>query len=158
MKKLSKKEQSIIDVILNAKPALEPDRAKITWRKRQWKLPRGKTTTRLKVNRPPSKVYWDILRQSGRKLTECKLCGSDHKLNIHHKDGNPNNNSVENLQLLCEHCHFLYHDPTEEGIHDELEGTKNDYDMLDDLEIRKFYGIVEEEFPNVDEDEVLEEE
>lgn len=158
MKKMTKKEQDLINAILNAKPAQEPDRAQIKWKKRQWKLPRGKTTTRLRVNRPAPAVYWNILRNSGRKMTECELCGSDYKLNIHHKNGNPNNNALDNLQILCQHCHFLYHDPTEEGVHDELEGTKNDTDNLDDPEVRKFYGIVQEEdVPNVDDDYELSE-
>jgi|GEM_PF-610793 len=31
------------------------------------------------------------------------------KGHFHHKDGNPENNSVENLQFLCEKCHKMVH-------------------------------------------------
>ena len=139
--------------ILNAKPSEEPDRAKIRWKKQRWKLPRAKTTTRVRATRPSHKIYWDILRQAGRNCKECETCSSDYELTIHHIDGNPFNNSLENLQVLCWHCHLLFHEPSEAGVHDELEGTKNDFDNLDDPEIRKFYGIVEEDIPNThDED------
>lgn len=45
----------------------------------------------------------------------CQLCGWSTKneftgkvpLQIHHIDGNPENNNIENLQLLCPNCHSL---------------------------------------------------
>lgn len=49
-----------------------------------------------------------IIELRGRK---CEQCGSvswlDQPINleIHHKDGNHNNNSLDNLQLLCPNCH-----------------------------------------------------
>jgi hypothetical protein len=153
LRKLTKEEQDI----LNAKPADEPDHAKTLWKKRTWKLSRGKTTTRVRTNRPNSEIYWSILRKAGKNVNECENCTSDYRLTIHHRDGNPFNNSIENLQVLCWHCHLLFHDPTEEGVHDELEGTKNDFDNLDDPEIRKFYGIVQEDIPEVDDEEFSEE-
>jgi len=150
---LTESEQSI----LNAKSADEPDRAKIRWKKQRWKLPRGKTTTRMRTVRPSHEIYWNILRQGGRNDKECETCSSDYKLTIHHRDGNPFNNSLENLQILCWHCHLLFHEPSEAGVHDELEGTKNDFDYLDDLEIRKFYGIVNEDIPNAHDEDYSEE-
>lgn len=42
---------------------------------------------------------------------KCEICGTETwlgkplVLQIHHKDGNHNNNSIDNLQLLCPNCH-----------------------------------------------------
>jgi hypothetical protein len=48
-------------------------------------------------------------------------------------------------------AHLLFHDPTEEGVHDELEGTKADLDPLDDPEIRRFLGIIDDDDGVIDE-------
>lgn len=32
-----------------------------------------------------------------------------HKLVIHHKDGDHNNDNPENIQILCRRCHSLFH-------------------------------------------------
>jgi len=44
----------------------------------------------------------------------CEMCGSTRRLSIHHRDGNGRNttnpnNSIENLQTLCNSCHCLLH-------------------------------------------------
>lgn len=39
----------------------------------------------------------------------CESCGSTEKLHVHHCDENWQNNSVENLQTLCESCHRSWH-------------------------------------------------
>lgn len=122
----------------------EPDRARINWKKRKWTLLRGKTTTRPKTHRPPAETYWQILKDAGRNLCVCELCNSDYRITVHHKDGNPHNNSVGNLQVLCWNCHLLFHNSTDEAEHHELEGTKQDSDPLDDRETRRFLGIVDE--------------
>lgn len=41
-------------------------------------------------------------------------CEGDHKREthyqeIHHVDGNPRNNNIENLKLLCKNCHRKAH-------------------------------------------------
>ena len=46
---------------------------------------------------------------------KCEICGWGEKnpitgkvpLEIHHKDGNRNNNIEENFQVLCPNCHAL---------------------------------------------------
>lgn len=59
-----------------------------------------------------------ILPNSGhyraRKLVrriKCERCGTRKKrLDVHHLDGDPTNNVLSNLQVLCRSCHNLVHD------------------------------------------------
>ena len=50
------------------------------------------------------KVHRKYLEQEG----VCAICGNplNNGFHRHHKDGDPSNNSYENLQLLCPSCHF----------------------------------------------------
>jgi len=46
------------------------------------------------------------------KKTKCTKCDYDkHKgsLHVHHIDGDHNNNSKENLEVLCANCHAELH-------------------------------------------------
>lgn len=99
--------------ILTAKPTVEPDRAKIKWPKIKWKRPRGKTELvpkKRKRSRTPSKVLREVLASHGRLLDRCEDCGQNYaRLDIHHKDGNHNNNHVDNLTVLCRGCHAERH-------------------------------------------------
>jgi len=51
------------------------------------------------------------LLDEGYKEYKCEKCGLSSWLNnpipleLHHKDGNHYNNSLENFQLLCPNCH-----------------------------------------------------
>jgi hypothetical protein len=53
------------------------------------------------------------LIEEGYKQAICESCDLDAWINVsiplelHHVDGNPNNNSLDNLQLLCPNCHAL---------------------------------------------------
>ena len=45
-------------------------------------------------------------------IQACQRCGYDTHpeiLGVHHKDRNRNNNSIENLEVLCPNCHSLEH-------------------------------------------------
>lgn len=58
-----------------------------------------------------------ILRQKlirdGIKENKCEICGMSQwfgkilPLELHHKDGNHFNNSLDNLQILCPNCHSI---------------------------------------------------
>lgn len=39
----------------------------------------------------------------------CEACGHDSDLTIHHINGDPMDNRVENLQTLCRYCHSYWH-------------------------------------------------
>jgi len=48
-----------------------------------------------------------------RSKGKCEKCGhslKDVKPHIHHKDQNPKNNKLTNLQVLCPNCHSNAHD------------------------------------------------
>ena len=49
------------------------------------------------------KILLDLL---GNK---CEICGLIHRLTFHHKDKNPRNNALDNIQLLCQSCHLRVH-------------------------------------------------
>jgi len=40
---------------------------------------------------------------------QCNRCGSDQKLEVHHRDRRPSNDSIQNLEILCERCHSKEH-------------------------------------------------
>ena len=60
--------------------------------------------------RKPWKIL-DVLVQTGYKEYKCECCGiSDWnnkpiRLQLHHKNGNPTDNSLDNLEVLCPNCH-----------------------------------------------------
>jgi 5-methylcytosine-specific restriction endonuclease McrA len=46
------------------------------------------------------------------QITACEACGHDgsrSRLEVHHRDGVPSNNAMENLQVLCILCHKAQH-------------------------------------------------
>jgi predicted Zn-ribbon and HTH transcriptional regulator len=69
-----------------------------------------------------------MLEQAGRRLDVCQDCGSlSYPLAVHHIDGNPYNNAIENLAVLCPQCHLSRHGPAEEeGVVPWYEGTIRD--------------------------------
>lgn len=58
----------------------------------------------------PSKLKHKLIKENIIE-NKCDICGLTNWLDkpivlqLHHIDGNPNNNSLENLQLLCPNCH-----------------------------------------------------
>lgn len=39
----------------------------------------------------------------------CQICGAENNIDVHHKDGNYKNNSLDNLMILCRKCHIKIH-------------------------------------------------
>jgi hypothetical protein len=53
-----------------------------------------------------------LIKEKGHKCENCLLTEWQNFpiiLEIHHKDGNKQNNDIENLQILCCNCHSLTH-------------------------------------------------
>lgn len=64
------------------------------------------------ANKPKTGTSWMTVHYHARKLIpsgSCEICGSDRNIDVHHKDGNPQNNSIDNLQRLCRSCHMKAH-------------------------------------------------
>ena len=45
------------------------------------------------------------------QIDKCQICGKDGKLDVHHIDGNYQNNTIGNLMILCRSCHMKIHKP-----------------------------------------------
>jgi 5-methylcytosine-specific restriction endonuclease McrA len=58
-----------------------------------------------------TEVTKDALHWRARKhrAGACAECGSTEDLHVHHKDRNPANNRLTNLQTLCSSCHLKLH-------------------------------------------------
>ena len=57
-------------------------------------------------------VQADTHRLRARQLkprVACEMCGAKSNLHVHHVNGNPANNSMPNLQVLCASCHLKLH-------------------------------------------------
>ena len=60
-------------------------------------------------------LSWTAIKllKEGYKEHKCENCGLTEwqgqpiPLEVHHKDGNRHNNTLENFQLLCPNCHAL---------------------------------------------------
>lgn len=58
---------------------------------------------------------WSTAHATARKINElflqkdsCEICGGTQNLDIHHIDGNWQNNELSNLMCLCRSCHTKY--------------------------------------------------
>ena len=114
--------------LITAKPTEEGDKAKIKWPKtKHYILPRGRTIKRPRNRyRPNPTHYWNILKEANRCVDRCQLCNSEYHITVHHKNENPFDNSLENLQVLCWNCHKKIHRSEEEGVFEEEENTVAD--------------------------------
>ena len=64
--------------------------------------------------KPKHGTSWMTLHYHARNLLPdgcCEICGSDQNVDVHHIDGNPQNNDLSNLQRLCRKCHYRIHNP-----------------------------------------------
>lgn len=46
------------------------------------------------------------LLNAGLLENKCSICGKTKRLELHHIDGDPSNNELNNLQILCIECHY----------------------------------------------------
>lgn len=69
-----------------------------------------------KINISINNASWSNSHTTARNINklfinvaQCEMCGKDGKLDVHHKDGNYQNNKISNLQILCRSCHNKVH-------------------------------------------------
>lgn len=91
---------------------------------------------------PGTKIARKILSQHGRRFDKCERCGSDPcRTHIHHKNGNPYDNRIQNLIIVCGSCHRKIHgivDPYCDYI-DEAEFIDDEFGVVDDE-----YGVIDD--------------
>lgn len=109
--------------VLEAKPTVMSDRASVRWPRIKWKRIRARRDfkpKKKKINRKSHSKLMAILCRHGRQTHFCEDCGQQYAfLQVHHIDGNPNNNHVDNLLVLCGGCHADRHKIA------DLQGTKD---------------------------------
>ena len=69
--------------------------------------------------KPKTGKSWMVLHKHARQLKpygNCEICGSDINVDVHHKDGNPENNDLSNLQRVCRSCHVKIHRPAKKCV------------------------------------------
>ena len=94
----------------------------------------GLVRVRLGTDRKGNKYWYCNRRQKGKadrkkekhrqaKKGFCEICGfipvHSRQLDIHHRDGNHYNDSVENMQTVCHNCHRLFHIKTYDELDEE---------------------------------------
>lgn len=75
---------------------------------------RHRTGIQYKINRPRDKVVSEralkirLIEERGRVCARCGYARFEI-LQIHHKDRDRKNNSLDNLELICPNCHCIEH-------------------------------------------------
>lgn len=78
------------------------------------KIPDSRTSLKMYLDNLKPITSWKLknkLIEAGIKKNECEICGIsewNHKpiaCQLHHKNGNNEDNNLENLQMLCPNCH-----------------------------------------------------
>ena len=94
---------------------------------------------------------WSTAHATARKINElflnkdsCEICGSEKSLDIHHIDGDWQNNNLDNLMCLCRSCHMKC----------ERRGDKNNnyrIRKLTPLETWRLMGFSDDDFHKAEE-------
>lgn len=64
--------------------------------------------------RPTTGTSWSTTHYHARKLAPpgpCERCGKPQATDVHHEDGDHQNNSPKNLSRICRSCHIKEHKP-----------------------------------------------
>ena len=108
----------------DANPSKRPEvREKIRKSKqKEWADKRSKYHTMVRNWTPESKMKLSLMKTLDKPTkwtfrkyalkhfpNECYLCGDNGRLIVHHKDHNRENNTIENLSILCFSCHNILH-------------------------------------------------
>ena len=57
-----------------------------------------------------SSRYWANKVAKQKNTCQCQICKASGKTEIHHINGNPKDNDLRNLGIVCSYCHFAIHD------------------------------------------------
>jgi len=84
---------------------------------RDWWTPERREAKRQEMlARNPSARYHGLSAKGARRLREalgrCEACGgdgSDSRLDVHHRNGDKQDQSLSNLAVLCHRCHMQAH-------------------------------------------------
>ena len=98
--------------------------------------------------------YNELREQINSKLiTECSWCHTNDRLFIvHHKDGNPQNDSKDNLVVICRNCHDIHHGHgynfwRSDRSDGKIMGTELYYPAMNGLEIQAIKYFNRDNYP-----------
>lgn len=78
------------------------------------------------------------LINAGLKDYKCEICGYTDKVELHHINGDPTDNRLENLQMLCPNCHSKTDNYRAKNISGRIHNVPETYFMTDkEVEKRK---------------------
>ena len=99
----------------------------------------------LKVGKGHNQTYSNA-HTTARKINEhflkfdkCQNCNSEENLDIHHIDGDWQNNKIDNLTCLCRSCHMYEHSKMKERLSYRIR-------KLTPLEVWRLMGFTDEDF------------
>jgi hypothetical protein len=81
-----------------------------------WTPERREAKRQEMLKRNPAAIYHGLSAKAAarivRRIGHCERCGGNgqkSRLEIHHKNRNKHDQSFENLEVLCHHCHMQEH-------------------------------------------------
>lgn len=85
------------------------DKPTVPWNKgKSYKSEQHRDIWEILIENSPHKNTYQLklrLFKEGLKEAKCELCGHTESTELHHINGNPTDNRLENLQILCPNCH-----------------------------------------------------
>jgi len=110
MKLIALRDQGLS--ITQAAIEINKKRAHIAYSVHRYKIKNWKSPTRTAGRIDPKYFAKKVVRRNGYSLYVCERCdrkSTSRKFPVHHIDRNRENNSIENLEVLCPTCHAREH-------------------------------------------------